>query len=436
MDIESNIKGLPIDLHDIELIRTDNTIKGKGTLSLNSKGLIELKLFPDNPKEYTIETFFKEYTQLNTDAGKILTEDSYYSLKGIAVNNDQYYCKRVIITDHNNLRVFTGEICSDLIITNDPNADTFQIARIQIPYKIQLPSNRGSETEKKYSDKWINRSVSRNIFEINIENSSIIIFTSGDSTNILIQNSDNAISENDIDYVISTTEFITSSVIDRYSVEYERADIYKRVFRYSFPQRKDITKGKPPLSISISGNQAYYTKLYISYFQFIKERGCDPITGLVRRIISAQKAYITGYALTITTAIEALLHSYYSTGKNNISGCDIDFTIKELDKTDINEEIKRRLGGMINNIFGQERAEDIIRDLIKKGKLEKKYFDGWKTLRNSVNHGKEPTSDYQEYLNLCETNLVFFHILVLSLISYSGVYSDYSTYGYPYVEME
>lgn len=220
MDIESNIKGLPIDLHDIELIRTDNTIKGKGTLSLNSKGLIELKLFPDNPKEYTIETFFKEYTQLNADAGKILTEDSYYSLKGIAVNNDQYYCKRVIITDHNNLRVFTGEVCSDLIITNDPNADTFRIARIQIPYKIKLPTNRGSETEKKYSDKWINKSVTRNIFEINIENSSIIIFTSGDSTNILIQNSDNAISENDIDYVISTTEFITSSVIDRYSVEY------------------------------------------------------------------------------------------------------------------------------------------------------------------------------------------------------------------------
>jgi len=436
MDIESKIKGLPIDLHDIELIRMDGAIKGKGTLSLNSKGLIELKLFPDNPKEYTIETFFKEYTQLNTDAGKILTEDSYYSLKGIAVNNDQYYCKRVIITDHNNLRVFIGEICSDLIITNDPNADTFKIARIQIPYKIKLPSNRGSETEKKYSDKWINRSASRNIFEINIENSSIIIFISGDSTNILIQNSDTAISENDIDFVISTTEFMTSSVIDRYSVECERADMYKRVFRYSFPQRKDITKGKPPLSISISVNQVYYTKLFISFYQFLKERGCDPITGLVKRVISAQKAYITGYALTITTAIETLLKSYYSTGKRNIPNDEIGFTISELDKTEIREEIKRRLIGMINNIFGQEKADDIIRDLINDGNLENKYYDSWKTLRNSVNHGKEPTNDFQEYLNLCETNLVFFHILILRLIGYTGAYTDYSSYGYPYVEME
>lgn len=434
MDIESTIKGLPIDLHDIELVKGDDAIKGKGTLSLNSDGFIELKLFPDNPKKFTIESFFKEYTQATADAGKLLSEESYYSLKGTAVNNDQYFCKRVLITDHNNLRVLIGEICSDLIITNDPMTDSFRFARIQIPYKIKLPTNRGSEAEKKYSDKWINRSMSRNIFEINLEDATIDIFPTSETTNVLIQNK-NPLSEDDIQFILATLEFITSSVIDRYSVESEKEGAYKRVFRYSFPQRKDITKGKPPLSISISVNQTFFTKLFISYYQFVKGKGCDPITGLVRRVISAQKAYITGYALTITTAIETILNSYYSTGKKNISNDEIDFTISELDKTEIREDIKKRLNGMINNIFGQERADDIIRDLINEGNLEKKYYESWKTLRNSVNHGEVPTDDFQEYLNLCETNLVFFHILILRLIGYTGYYTDYSTYGYPFLEM-
>ena len=155
MELESTIKGLPIDLHDIELVKADDIIKGKGTLSLNSYGLIELKIFPDNPKDFTIETLFKSYNQSIADAGKLLSEEAYYSFKGTAVNNDQYICKRLLITDRHNLRVYTIKLCSDLIITNDPKLDSFQTARVQIPYKIKLPTNHGFEVEKKYGlKKW------------------------------------------------------------------------------------------------------------------------------------------------------------------------------------------------------------------------------------------------------------------------------------------
>jgi hypothetical protein len=34
-----------------------------------------------------------------------------------------------------------------------------------------------------------------------------------------------------------------------------------------------------------------------------------------------------------------------------------------------------------------------------------------------------------------ETNLAFLHILILRLIGYTGSYTDYSTYGYPFLEM-
>lgn len=436
MDLESAIKGLPIDLHNIELVKSDDVIKGKGTLSLNSEGIIELKIFPDYPKDFSIETFFESYNKSATDAGKLLSEEVYYSLKGIAVNNDQYICKRLLITDHDNLRVYTIKLCSDLFITNDPKLDSFQTARVQIPYKIKLPTNRGFEVEKKYSDKWISRSLLRNIFEINLEDTTIDVFSTSDTTNILIQNNDTVITEDNIRIIITTLEFITSSIIDRYSVEYEKAGIFKRVFRYSSPQRKVITKGKPPISIPVSVNQDNITTLFVKFYKFIKVNSPEPLNDLLIRVISAQNSFITTYALTITTAIESILHSYYSTGKKYYSDSEIAFVLTEIKQTEICDLIKKRLTGMVNSIFGQESADDIIKDLIKKGKVKSIFYDDWKKLRNPVSHGKDPTDDFQKYIKLCESNLVFFHILVFILIDYKGVYSDYSTYGYPHVVME
>jgi hypothetical protein len=332
--------------------------------------------------------------------------------------------------------VYTSELCSELIITNEPNDDSFRIARVQIPYKIRLPANHDVEIERKYSDKWISRSVTMDIFEINLDDKSIVIFSKSDSTNILIQNKDSDLLEEDIQFIITSIEFITSSIIDRYSIEYEKNEIYKRVFRYSSKQQKSITQGKPPLFISVSVNQEYFTELFVKFYHFIKVNGRDPLNSLLRRVISAQNSFITSYALTITTAIESILHSYYSSGKSNFSKSDIESVLIELNKTNICDLIKKRLIGMINNIFGQESADDIIRELIKKRKLKRRFYNNWKKLRNPVSHGKDPTDDFQEYLDLCEANLIFFHILLLILIDYKGVYSDYSSYGYPYVEMD
>lgn len=435
MDLESTIKGLPIDLHEIELVKVDDTIKGKGMLSLNSNGLIELKIFPDSPKEFTIKEFFESYNQSTANAGKILAEESYYSFKGTAVNNDQYLCRRLLITDHQNLRVYSGELCSDLIITNDPEVDSFHAAKIEIPYKISMPSNHSLQVERKYSDRWTNRSVSREIFEIEIEDITIDIFTRSETTIVLIRKKNTVISEDDVQRIITTIEFITSSIIDRYSVEYEERGIYKRVFRYSYPQRMTITRGNPPLSISVQANQEFYSELFVKYYNFINNNGIESLKGLLWRVISAQSSFITVYALTITTAIENILHSFYSTGESYYSKSDIKAVRSEINQTKICDQVKKRLIGMVNNIFGQESADDIIRGLIKKRKLDKRFYGYWKKLRNPVSHGKDPTDDFQEYLNLCESNLVFLHYLILLLINYKGVYSDYSTFGYPIVEM-
>lgn len=90
---------------------------------------------------------------------------------------------------------------------------------------------------------------------------------------------------------------------------------------------------------------------------------------------------------------------------------------------------------MLGSILGQERADDIIFDMVNHGDLNQKFYDNWKKLRNSVNHGKDPDTDLQVYKDLCESNLVLYHILILRLIDYGGYYTDYSTYGHPLIKM-
>ena len=91
---------------------------------------------------------------------------------------------------------------------------------------------------------------------------------------------------------------------------------------------------------------------------------------------------------------------------------------------------------MLGNIAGQVRADDVIRDLVRNGLLDEKLRSNWKVLRNSVNHGKTPTKDVQELINLCESNRVLYYSLILNLINYRGRFTDYSTYGYPLISIK
>lgn len=438
MDLDKTIKGIPIDLYAIELVSGDISIKGKGSISLDEDGLIELKLFADESKNYTIYSVFDSFKETQEKVGKILTEDSYFSITGIAPNNDKYQCSRIYIKECDNLKVFTAIICSDLIISNSLTSDSFKTAKIEIPYKLRIPENNVIQSEKKYSDKWVSRSASLDIFEVILQNQSIIIFTDSQSTNILIQNDNYDTLGNDIPKIIDSISFLTSSIIDRYVIEYanNKNGAYKRVFRFFHKQRRKVLRGLPPLYISSSMKRENYTELFLKYYDFLQNRNYESVIETLCRIISAQNSYITSYALTITVAIETILLEYYSDRVKPLTKNEINSAIDEIKQTSICENLKKRVIGMLNGVIGQVRADDIIKALVEEGKIKKEYFENWKKLRNSVNHGKDPSPDFQIYTDLCESNLVFYYTLILLLIDYKGEYTDYSTYGHPLIQLK
>lgn len=435
MKLEDEITGLPSDLFSIELTKGKEILIGKGLIYLNSEGLVELKVFPDDLKDYGITDFMQELNENNEKVGKLIPEDSYYKLKAQSVNGDLFFCHRVYLRDHFNFKVYTCEICAELIITNNLDFTNSKVARIEIPYTIKLPYNHALQSEKKYSDKWTSASTSLEIFEIQVENLTIDIFSKKNMTIILVQGEDQILVK-DIQSIITTIEFLTASIIDRYVIEFEYQGQFKKIFHFYFEQRTEILNGYPPLRISITIDRGSYTEMFLKFFTFIKLNNGITIERTFRRIISSRNSFIINYAQTLTTAVEKLLKEYFSNNSLKLNKSEIELIVAEIEKTTVCEKIKRRLKGMIWNIFGQERSDNILLDLVEKSKIDRNFYDIWKTLRNSVNHGEDPSQDLNVYHNYCSTNLVLYYKLIFLLIDYKGSYSDYSTIGYPLRKMQ
>jgi hypothetical protein len=436
IDLDNKIKGLPRDLSEIELTNSEETIRGKGSIILNKNGIIELKVYVDNPKPVSIESFFKEINQNNEEVGKLIPEESYYSFKGISTNNEEYTSSRVWITDHDNYKIYTGELGSELKITNSSFSEKAKVAKVEIPYEIKIPQNHIVETNKKYSDKWTSRNTSRELFEITFENNSIDIISDGDTTIMLIQYKEGGNLEEDIPLLINSLGFVTATIIDRYVVEYRlEKGKFKTEYHYFHKQRLRILTGEPPLYISSSYKNENYISLFSDFFKYLSTTKHDKLIETFDRIISAQNTFITVYALTLTTAIETVINNFYPADSHRIPKNEIDLAVKEIEQTKMLETLKSRIIGMLGNIAGQVRADDIIIDLVSRGLISEKFRSNWKTLRNSVNHGENPTNEFQELINLCASNLVFYYSLILNLISYKGQFTDYSTYGYPLISI-
>lgn len=233
-----------------------------------------------------------------------------YSLKGISTNNYIYVCKRLHLSGHDNFKIYTGRVCSEITIEHGINFDEFKIAKIEIPYKINIPKNHAIESEKRYSNKWTSKLISLEIFEFLIDNQSIDIFSTSDSTTILIQNKNPKKIEKDIPLIINSLEFLTSIIIDRYAIEYENENGSKRKFRYFHKQRTEILTGEAPLWISL-GMGDYFTELFSKFYFFLQNHEKhESINQTLARIISSRYSYITIFALAVSTAIETIVMDY------------------------------------------------------------------------------------------------------------------------------
>src|SRR5665647_921549 len=106
----------------------------------------------------------------------------------------------------------------------------------------------------------------------------------------------------------------------------------------------------------------------------------ESIHQTLSRIISSRYSYIALYALAVSTAIETIVMDYYSTGKKRNSQSELSIAITAVSYTSLSDTLKKRITGMLGSILGQEKADDIIFNMVNHGDLNQKFYSNWKKL--------------------------------------------------------
>ncbi|MCK4795386.1 MAG: hypothetical protein KAV87_67275 [Desulfobacteraceae bacterium] len=177
-------------------------------------------------------------------------------------------------------------------------------------------------------------------------------------------------------------------------------------------------------------------KLYEKYLQHILSYSkpyWHPLSGFIHSVIEAMSGSLEAQALTLGVAVEGILRTEFADlalpGEEFEN--EIDKAKKLINESSLENSVKKRGIGAFDAML-QPRAEDRLKELVKKGLIEKELVEAWRKIRHRSAHADIMNSiDTREFLKLYDRVNVLFNQLIFLAIGYTGKYTDYSTYGWP-----
>lgn len=193
-----------------------------------------------------------------------------------------------------------------------------------------------------------------------------------------------------------------------------------------------------PLESPISGKLTaeLHRRLFHKFFRHLLLEGQKrhPVLGMLSSIYEAASApFIDAEALTLTVAIEALLHvEFPNLGVPTAAGQNAIATLLQyVEDWNGSRSLRDRAKGAISN-FRQSRALDKMRALAARGAITQAQYEAWQDLRNPVTHSYLtsgiPTPKFLKLVRTCE---VLFYHLIFHAIGYKGPYTDFSEADWP-----
>jgi hypothetical protein len=139
------------------------------------------------------------------------------------------------------------------------------------------------------------------------------------------------------------------------------------------------------------------------------------------------------FALGLGVSIEGILNDEFSTIGQPSQALldDLERAQDLIRKSSLPQQVKNRIAGSISSM-AQSRPGDKFPALIASKQVVKKHVDAWKKIRNKSAHADVSNSiPLQQFIDLCQMNVVLFYHLIFSAIGYKGPYRDYGTPGWP-----
>jgi hypothetical protein len=182
--------------------------------------------------------------------------------------------------------------------------------------------------------------------------------------------------------------------------------------------------------------------LFAKYLAFIYPHqggGLHPCSGQLFAVYQAKQGTIESQALALGVAVEGLCRvlfpDYFAAPAN------LKKWVKSLrahceswdgfDDPTIRQLLFNRLIGFLGALKSS-REKDTLVQLVAEGSLYVRHVKAWGELRHPAAHGAtQGARPMQELVDLCHSVTVLIYHIIFKAIGYTGIYTDYSVYGFP-----
>jgi hypothetical protein len=194
--------------------------------------------------------------------------------------------------------------------------------------------------------------------------------------------------------------------------------------------------GGPPLA-------AHVWRLFQKYLEFVLRHGepyFHPCSRYLSAVMEASAGSIAAKGLALGVAVEGLAKALFPE-KAEASPA-LKAAVKDLKRhveawpggkgLESGPGLLRRLPGYLDQLLGAS-TKDLLYALAARRVIREEHIKTWGELRNAAAHAAaiDPRPD-QRFIDRCNTVTVLMYHLVFRAIGYEGLYSDYSTYEYPF----
>ncbi|MBI4539884.1 MAG: hypothetical protein HY704_10295 [Gemmatimonadetes bacterium] len=199
----------------------------------------------------------------------------------------------------------------------------------------------------------------------------------------------------------------------------------------------------PPFKVTDPGSARVVGSILCTYLEHVlpfEGERFHPLSVLVRQVLRARGGTLEEEARAACIAVEGVVDRYFREEYGSpdpgvvASVTELQALLKTTEWPQ-KELIEERVRGAIGRLTGTN-ARSAILSMGRSGAVESEQVRAWEDLRPLIAHGAEIDLAPRELLEKTVLVRQLFNTLVLKAIGYRGQYTDYSTVGWPSVNLD
>jgi len=410
---------------------------GPGTIYQTDEGKLLFKLYSAGQRDTGL--LVRMFGPGSLKAGEIVPRTEYFTLEATALNGADWRCEVVLPEFSQGVLggpVANGSLFEIYKITLDPydKGDSSSLS-LRFGRDFDFPGNAAKTTktflnnvERGFSGDWTSAMFDAAGLKFELHKDHGSVFLSAEWNNpSLPRHLDLRICE-----ALEFTFFQHERWVIRVASEDKQHVTTLRPFQKPLPKST-----LPPLRFngSTPGDRSVWT-LFMKYLEFVLKHDqpkWHAVSENIHLAVIGNSASMESRLLGLSVALEGVA----TVGFPSIASADnrldeqINAGLKLISESALDESFKSRLAGALG-AMKIPRAKDKLRAFVGAGLIRRELMDAWSGMRNSAVHasGLDPAEIKTVHRNY-QSALTLLNELVMLLIDYRGVYTDYSVPGWP-----